>query len=107
MHWNKAEELQWFLSRVSKLVFRVWFHEDHVTCADLAGLSCVECLAATCENDDFVFVVMAVPGCESPGFEDEVSHREIGCAILATDHDAHGDALDALHLEGVAQFGIG
>jgi len=64
-------------------------------------------LGFTFNNVDLVLVIVAVQWGVATGLYDKVTHREVRSQIVSTDHDLHGHALGALHLDSGCGSGIG
>ena len=87
-------------------MFRPGFDEEHVARLDRLGLTRLLRFASPGKDDHLMLVVVAVVGGVPVGLDHEVSHREVGHAVFATEQDPHRDVLHSVHLHGVGVGGI-
>lgn len=73
--------------------------EKHIARADLAHFTIVLDAPRPFENDNLVFVIVAVPRGVAARLDREMAHGEVRRSIIAPDHQAHLDALYTLHLD--------
>ena len=56
-------------------------------------------LAVAFDDEDLMFIIMLMEWRMTTWLHDEVAKGEIGSVVCSTNHDLHGDVLDAVHFD--------
>ncbi len=85
-----------------ELVHLVGGDEDDIASSDWVLFAFEQDGARAIDDEDFVFVVVAVVRGVTTRFDLDLTEGEVWGAVLAADHDGHGRTFDAGHVDGFA-----